>query len=114
MITNEKFRVLSKFIKPIKSYEFTNFDKELPAIDETIQLIRQINIDSDLDYDKINLYRYIVFIYNYLIEHNIHTHIEEKNLLRFLIGISKCLLPSFQYDSFIGEFTELIKLLEPK
>ena len=114
LITNEKLRVLSNFIKPIKSYELINFDKELPQIDETIQLIKQINIDFDLDYDKINLYRYIVFIYNYLIKYNIHTHIGEKNLLRFLMGISECLLPSFQYDSFTGKFTELIKLLKPK
>jgi hypothetical protein len=116
LITNKKLPEISNAIRlqPTNSYELTNFDKELPAIDETIQLIGKINIDFDLDYDKINLYRYIVFIYNYLIEHNIHTHIEEKNLLKFLMGISECLLPSFQYDSFIGKFTELIKLLKPK
>ena len=79
------------------------FDKILPTRDITY-------IFCGCNDKNINLYRYILFIYNILIEAEIGSIIGDENLRQFLLGISVCLLPTFDYNNF--NFGELSKFIQ--
>jgi len=116
LILPETHRKYTKIIDTINNN--TNFytDKEtppiflgklLPSVDDTSTFW---NI-SDKD-ENINLYRYILFIYNFLIIKNIGSIVKEDNLKQFLLGIGKCLLPDFNYSNF--DFDTLSELITPR
>jgi serine/threonine protein kinase len=83
-------------------------DTKLPDIYKTRQFFYPNIIDDNL----INLYRYILYIYNFLTTKGIDQIIGEENLKNFLVGISVCLLPTFDYKSF--DFTNLCQYLAKK
>ena len=84
--------------------DYLSLNKMLPDIDTTRQ-----SFDFYIDDNNINLYRYILYIYNFLVKARIGTIIEEKKLKNFLVGISVCLLPTFNYESF--NFSDICKSL---
>ena len=84
---------------------------KIPTEDKTKEAFEHI---QTINTDYINLYRYILFIYEFLEKNGVCNLIETDNLKKFLLGISKCLLADFDHDTFIKEFPELIKLLIKK
>ena len=88
-------------------FDYSFFPTDFPDIDTTRQ-----HFNFRIDDDNINLYRYILFIYNFLVKAGIDQIIGEKNLKNFLVGISVCLLPTFDYKSF--DFTNLCQYLVKK
>lgn len=107
-----------------KSYKFEEEVKELTINDPTLvdenkdilSIFDKILPTRDITYNfcgcndkNINLYRYILFIYNILIDKGIGLIVGNDNLKHFLLGISVCLLPSFDYNNF--NFDELSKLI---
>jgi hypothetical protein len=88
-------------IEPIDNTTQLMLNTKLPDIDTTRQFFNPSIIDDNL----INLYRYILYIYHFLVSAEIDKIIGEENLKNFLVGISVCLLPTFDYKSF--DFTNL-------
>jgi len=95
-------------IEPIEYTTQSILITKLPDIDTTKQFFSPSIIDDNL----INLYRYILHIYDFLVSAEIDKIIGEENLKNFLVGISVCLLPTFDYKSF--DFTNLCQYLVKK
>jgi serine/threonine protein kinase len=95
-------------IEPIEHNTQLMLNTKLPDIYTTRQFFSPSIIDDNL----INLYRYILFIYDFLVFKGIDQIIGEENLKNFLVGISVCLLPTFNYESF--DFTNLCQYLVKK
>lgn len=95
-------------IDPIEPTTQLMLSTKLPDIDTTRQFFSPTIIDENL----INLHSYILYIYNFLVLRGIDQIIGEENLKNFLVGISVCLLPTFDYRSF--DFTNLCQYLVKK
>jgi len=80
-------------------------DTTFPTFEESIQIFGEFNLEHT------NLFRFMAFIYNNLINLPDVYRIDRNNFINFLRVLSDCLLPDFDYDLFIPKFKTAVNLL---
>lgn len=78
---------------------------KFPTFEESRQIFGEFNLEHT------NLFRFMAFIYNNLINIPDVYRIDRNNFINFLRVLSDCLLPDFDYDLFIPKFKAAINLL---
>ena len=81
------------------------FNAIFPTLEESIKIFHDFNPEHT------NLFRFMAFIYNKLIDIPNVYRIDRYNFINFLKVLSDCLLPDFNYDLFIPKFTAAVNLL---
>ena len=99
-ILPEQYRIYEEI-----NAKMDQFDILFPSLADSICIFGDINPEYT------NLFRFMTFIYNELIDIPDVYRIDRNNFINFLRVLSDCLLPDFDYDLFIPKFKAAVNLL---
>lgn len=99
------------FILPLKIRNEINLKNSIvyrfPDFENVIKIFGNVSIENE------NLFRFIAYIYNKLERIQLIFNLNVKQFKEFLLVLSDCLLPDFNYVNFIPKFNKSVKLLFP-